>query len=103
MSWHSSRTLGEKRGASIGMFQIYHVQKGGVDAIKMHPFFDGIDWNKLYAKRMNPPIVRGRVEHAAKRENFEYSFFRVVCHVTQIKNSTRITHSYRWSKAKSFD
>ena len=41
----------------LGCFKSTMFKKGGVDAIKMHPFFDGIDWNDLYAKKMRPPIV----------------------------------------------
>ena len=42
----------------LGCFKSTMFKKGGVDAIKMHPFFDSIDWNKLYAKKLRPPIVR---------------------------------------------
>lgn len=28
----------------------------GIQAIKQHPFFRKIDWNKLYRKQLDPPI-----------------------------------------------
>jgi hypothetical protein len=29
----------------------------GSEAVKNHPFFKGIDWDKLYNKELEPPFV----------------------------------------------
>ena len=29
---------------------------GGIDSIKSHPFFKGLDWNKLLKKEIKAPI-----------------------------------------------
>ena len=31
--------------------------KEGISVVKQHPFFANIDWKKLYAKKIKPPIV----------------------------------------------
>jgi protein kinase A len=43
---------------------------GGTNRIKKHPFFDGIDWDDLYNRRMKGPIIP-RVDHPADARNFE--------------------------------
>jgi hypothetical protein len=32
------------------------VADGGYDTLKVHPFFDGLDWGKLYVGAIEPPI-----------------------------------------------
>jgi len=43
---------------------------GGVNRIKEHPFFDGINWDDLYNRRMKGPILP-RIDHPADAGNFE--------------------------------
>ncbi|KAI9811794.1 MAG: serine/threonine protein kinase, AGC [Thelocarpon impressellum] len=43
---------------------------GGVGRVKAHPFFEGIDWDALYARQMQGPIVP-HVRHAADTSNFD--------------------------------
>lgn len=32
-----------------------------MDQLKQHPFFNGIDWDAIAEKKMNPPVVLGKV------------------------------------------
>ncbi|EFE34247.1 uncharacterized protein ARB_06644 [Trichophyton benhamiae CBS 112371] len=43
---------------------------GGSQRIRDHPFFEGIDWDDLYHKRVKGPIVP-QVSHPADTANFE--------------------------------
>ncbi|PGH02428.1 AGC/PKA protein kinase [Polytolypa hystricis UAMH7299] len=43
---------------------------GGTRRIKEHPFFEGIDWDDLYNRKMKGPIIP-RVDHPADAGNFE--------------------------------
>ncbi|KAI9676127.1 MAG: serine/threonine protein kinase, AGC [Caeruleum heppii] len=42
----------------------------GAADVKQHPFFEGIDWDALYYRRMRGPIVP-KVQHAADSSNFD--------------------------------
>lgn len=46
-----------------------HIQ-GGSKRVKSHPWFDSVNWDDLYYRRVKGPIVP-RVEHAADAANFE--------------------------------
>lgn len=35
----------------------YGAMKGGANDIKLHPWFSGVDWQKLYNRRIRPPYV----------------------------------------------
>lgn len=37
--------------------QRYGAMKGGCNDIKTHPWFSGVDWQKLYNRRIRPPYV----------------------------------------------
>eukprot|EP00939_MAST-03C_sp_MAST-3C-sp1_P002825 g2825.t1 len=41
----------------LGCFKSTMFKKGGVDAIKMHPFFANTRWEKLVSKDVKPPIL----------------------------------------------
>ena len=43
---------------------------GGSQRVKDHEFFNGIDWDALYYRRMKGPIVP-RLRHAADASNFD--------------------------------
>ncbi|KAL2219989.1 camp-dependent protein kinase catalytic subunit [Thermoascus aurantiacus ATCC 26904] len=43
---------------------------GGSARVKAHPFFDGINWDDLYYRRVKGPIIP-RVDHPADAGNFE--------------------------------
>ncbi|PYH87369.1 camp-dependent protein kinase catalytic subunit [Aspergillus ellipticus CBS 707.79] len=43
---------------------------GGSARVKTHPFFEGIDWDDLYHRRMKGPIIP-RVDHPGDTGNFE--------------------------------
>lgn len=43
---------------------------GGARKVKEHPFFDGINWDDLYHRRVKGPIIP-RVDHPADAGNFE--------------------------------
>lgn len=43
---------------------------GGARQVKQHPFFDGIDWETLYYRRMKGPIVP-QLRHKADASNFD--------------------------------
>ena len=32
-----------------------------MDQLRQHPFFNGIDWDAVGEKKMNPPVVLGKV------------------------------------------
>lgn len=59
--WYLCRTNPSERLGNIS---------GGVDRIKSHPFFDDIDWEALYYKKMKGPILP-RVDHPADAGNFD--------------------------------
>ena len=37
--------------------QRYGAQKDGAKDIKLHPWFAGVDWQKLYSRRIRPPYI----------------------------------------------
>ncbi|KAI9837935.1 MAG: serine/threonine protein kinase, AGC [Thelocarpon superellum] len=43
---------------------------GGVSQVKVHPFFAGIDWDAVYRREMDGPIVP-QVHHATDSSNFD--------------------------------
>ncbi|EFR01447.1 AGC/PKA protein kinase [Nannizzia gypsea CBS 118893] len=43
---------------------------GGSQRVRDHPFFEGINWDDLYNRRVNGPIVP-HISHAADTANFE--------------------------------
>lgn len=43
---------------------------GGCSRVKSHPFFRGVDWEKLYYRQLKGPIIP-RVKHAADGSNFD--------------------------------
>ncbi|KAL1971025.1 hypothetical protein VTN77DRAFT_2859 [Rasamsonia byssochlamydoides] len=43
---------------------------GGAARVKAHPFFDGVNWDDLYHRRVKGPIIP-RVDHPADAGNFE--------------------------------
>ena len=43
---------------------------GGSARVKSHPFFESINWDDLYYRRMKGPIIP-RVDHPADTGNFE--------------------------------
>ena len=49
--------------------------KGGIDDIKSHAFFEGVDWTAVNNRRMPPPYVPGPItplspaQRQAKRPN----------------------------------
>lgn len=49
------------------------VGDGGVEAIKAHPFFEGMDWEALLARRVTPPWVPP-VQDAADATHFDPEF-----------------------------
>lgn len=46
-----------------------HIQ-GGSKRVKTHPWFDSVNWDDVYHRRVKGPIIP-RVEHAADTSNFE--------------------------------
>lgn len=46
-----------------------HIQ-GGSKRVKSHPWFDSVNWDDVYHRRVKGPIIP-RVEHAADAANFE--------------------------------
>jgi len=46
------------------------VTKGGAAEIKAHPFFKGIDFNALVARKVKPPIVP-KIKHNKDMSNFD--------------------------------
>lgn len=46
--------------------------KGGADRVKAHPWFKGIDWNALYERKMQGPIVPHLLGPADTRNFDEY-------------------------------
>ncbi|GAM36512.1 hypothetical protein TCE0_018r05663 [Talaromyces pinophilus] len=46
-----------------------HIQ-GGSKRVKAHPWFDSVNWDDVYHRRVKGPIIP-RVEHAADAANFE--------------------------------
>jgi hypothetical protein len=48
---------------------------GGVDSIKSHPFFDGIDWNKVRNKEYKPPI-RPKVKSPGDTKYFDKNLLK---------------------------
>jgi protein kinase X len=46
------------------------VLKGGAEDVKKHSFFEGIDWNEVYNKRLIPPIIP-EVEFEGDASNFD--------------------------------
>lgn len=51
----------------------------GVDEVKAHPFFNGINWDAIFHKAMSPPIrpCQNVPEGAVYTENFENEFTRM--------------------------
>lgn len=46
---------------------------GGVEAVMAHPFFAGVDWNALVARRVEPPF-KPKVESETDIGNFDATF-----------------------------
>lgn len=44
--------------------------KGGVDVIKSHPYFKGVDWDDMYALRVPSPYVP-KVSSEGDASNFD--------------------------------
>lgn len=40
---------------------------------KRHPFFEGLDWDKLYRREIRPP-VKPKIRHKSDLSNFDASF-----------------------------
>ncbi|XP_014467914.1 PREDICTED: protein kinase C isoform X1 [Dinoponera quadriceps] len=49
------------------------VSQGGEDAIKIHPFFQHMDWEALEARRLKPPI-RPKIKNEKDAMNFDTEF-----------------------------
>jgi hypothetical protein len=32
-----------------------------MEQLKLHPFFNGIDWDAVAEKKLNPPVILGKV------------------------------------------
>lgn len=49
--------------------------RGGIDDLKRHPFFDGLDWDKLYRKEIVPPfkpaVTEGKMDTSYVDEEFK--------------------------------
>ena len=43
---------------------------GGVDRVKSHSFFKGVDWDALYYRQMKGPIIP-EIRHPADASNFD--------------------------------
>lgn len=63
-----SRRLGAKKTT---MFEI-----GGATAVKQHPFFAGIDWAKLVALQLDPPL-KPDISSATDTSNFSTEFLEM--------------------------
>lgn len=49
--------------------------RGGIEDLKRHPFFDGLDWDKLYRKEIIPPfkpaVTEGKMDTSYVDEEFK--------------------------------
>ncbi len=47
--------------------------RGGVEEVKQHPFFAGVEWDKIYAKQVEPPF-KPKLKSEADTANFDPRF-----------------------------
>jgi hypothetical protein len=48
--------------------------RGGIEDLKRHPFFDGLDWDKLYRKEIAPPFKPAVTVHSSFTAFFLINF-----------------------------